>query len=134
LFARGTANAAALIALVEGGVFSQLPGLRVVVTALAFGGLAMAAGLSSKSVLPSGAIEAMRKHVFIDTMGFHPALIRASVDLLGADRVVAGSDWPILDDGPTRGMLTDAMQKARLSDEEQNAIAAGNCLRLLGIG
>ena len=56
LFARGTANSAALIALVEGGVFSQLPGLRVVVTALAFGGLAMAAGLSSKSVLPSGAI------------------------------------------------------------------------------
>ena len=134
LFARGTANSAALIALVEGGVFSQLPGLRVVVTALAFGGLAAAAGLSSKSVLPSGAIEAMRKHVFIDTMGFHPALIRASVDLLGADRVVAGSDWPILDHGPMRGMLTDAMQKARLSDEEQNAIAAGNCLRLLGIG
>jgi predicted TIM-barrel fold metal-dependent hydrolase len=134
LFARGTANAAALITLVEGGVFSQLPGLRVVVTTLAFGGLAMAAGLSSKSVLPSGAIEAMRKHVFIDTMGFHPALIRASVDLLGADRVVAGSDWPILDDGPMRGMLTDAMQTARLSDEEQSAIAAGNCLRLLGIG
>jgi len=134
LFARGTANAAALIALVEGGVFSQLSGLRVVVTALAFGGLAMAAGLSSKSVLPSGAIEAMRKHVFIDTMGFHPALIRASVDLLGADRVVAGSDWPILADGPMRGMLTDAMQKAGLSDEEQNAIAASNCLRLLGIG
>jgi aminocarboxymuconate-semialdehyde decarboxylase len=76
----------------------------------------------------------MRKHVFIDTMGFHPALIRASVDLLGADRVVVGSDWPILADGPMRGMLTDAMQKARLSDEEQNAIAASNCLRLLGIG
>ena len=35
-----------LIALVEGGVFSQLPGLRVVVTAHAIGGLAMAAGLS----------------------------------------------------------------------------------------
>jgi hypothetical protein len=33
LFARGTVNSASLIALVEGGVFSQLPGLRVVVTA-----------------------------------------------------------------------------------------------------
>ena len=75
----------------------------------------------------------MRKHVFIDTMLFHPALIRASVDLLGADNVIAGSDWPIVNDGPIRGMLTDAMQKAGLSDDEQNAIAAGNCLRLLGI-
>ena len=53
LFARGTANSAALIALVEGGVFSQLPGLRVRVAGrrLAFGGLrgASAAGLSSKA-------------------------------------------------------------------------------------
>lgn len=134
LFARGTANSASLIALVEGGVFSQLPGLRVVVAALAFGGLAMAAGLSSRSLLPSGAIDVMRKHVFIDTMGFHPALIRTSVDLLGADKVMAGSDWPIANDGPIRGMLTDAMLEARLSDDEQNAIACGNCLRLLGIG
>ncbi len=133
LFARGTANSASLIALVEGGVFSQLPGLRVVVTALAFGGLAMAAALSSQSLLPSGTVEVMRKHVFIDTMWVHPTLIRASVDLLGADNVIAGSDWPIVD-GPIRGMLTEAMRHARLSDAEQNAIAAGNCLRLLGIG
>lgn len=133
LFARGTANSASLIALVEGGVFSQLPGLRVVVTALALGGLAMAAGLSSQSLMPSGAIEVMRKHVFIDTTMFHPALIRASVDLLGAGNVVVGSDWPIVD-GPIRGMLTIAMQNAGLSEDEQNAIAAGNCLRLLGIG
>jgi microsomal dipeptidase-like Zn-dependent dipeptidase len=47
--------------------------------------------------------------------------------------VIAGSDWPIVD-GPIRGMLTEAMQHAGLSDAEQNAIAAGNCLRLLGIG
>jgi predicted TIM-barrel fold metal-dependent hydrolase len=83
LFARGTANSASLIALIEGGVVSQLPGLRVVVTALAFGGLAMAAALSSQSLLSSGTVEVMRKHVFIDTMWVHPTLIRASVDLLG---------------------------------------------------
>ena len=134
LFARGTVNSAALIALVEGGVFSQLPGLRVVVTAHAIGGLAMAAGLSSQSRLPGGAIDVMRKHVFIDTTLFHPALLRASVDLLGAGNVVAGSDWPIAGDQPVRGLLTDAMRGAKLSDDEQSAIAAGNSLRLLGIG
>ncbi len=76
----------------------------------------------------------MRKHVFIDTTLFHPALIRASVDLLGADNVVAGSDWPIASDRPIRGALTEAMQQAKLSDDEQNAVAAGNCLRLFGLG
>lgn len=134
LFARGTVNSASLIALVEGWVFSQLPGLRVVVTAHAIGGLAMAAGLSSQSRLPSGTIDVMRKHVFIDTTLIHPALIRTSVDLLGASNVVAGSDWPIAGEKPIRGMLIDAMEQAGLSGDEQNAIAAGNCLRLLGIG
>lgn len=134
LFARGTVNSASLIALVEGGVFSQLPGLRVVVTAHAIGGLAMAAGLSGQSRLPGGTIDVMRRHVFIDTTLFHPALIRASVDLLGAGNVVAGSDWPVAGDKPLRGPLTEAMRGANLSDDEQSAIAAGNCLRLLGIG
>ena len=76
----------------------------------------------------------MRKHVFIDTTLFHPALIRTSVDLLGADNVVAGSDWPIAGDGPLRGKLTDTMRHAGLSDDEQSAITACNCLRLLGMG
>jgi len=72
--------------------------------------------------------------VFIDTTLFHPAVIRATADLLGADDVVAGSDWPIAGDKPVRGMLTQAMQQARLSDAEQKTIAAGNCRRLLGLG
>ncbi len=132
LFARGTANGASLIALIEGGVFSQLPGLRVVVTALALGGVAMAAGLSRQSLLPAGALDVLRRHVFIDTNVVHPALLRASVDLLGAGNVIAGSDWPV-NDGPFRGPLTKAMQDAGLAEEEQYAIAAGNCRRLLGI-
>ncbi len=134
LFARGAVNSAALIALVEGEVFSQLPNLRVVFTAQAIGGLAMAAGLSKQSRLPSGAIDVMRQNVLIDTTLFHPALIRALVDLLGVDNVVAGSDWPITGDKPLQSMLSDTMQRAELSDAEQTAIAAGNCSRLLALG
>jgi predicted TIM-barrel fold metal-dependent hydrolase len=133
LFARGTINSAALIALVEGGVFTELPGLRVVLTAHAIGGLAMASGLSKQSRMSGGAVDVLRKHVFIDTQMMHPALIRAAVELLGADRVMAGSDWPIVDDGPIRDSLTEAMRQASLSDDAQHAIAAGNCLQLLGI-
>jgi predicted TIM-barrel fold metal-dependent hydrolase len=134
LFARGTINSAALIALLEGGVFSQLPGLRVVVTAHAIGGLAMAVGLSSQSRAAPAALDLLRRHVFIDTQLIHPSLIQASAELLGSDRVMAGSDWPIVDDGPIRSRLTDAMQHAKLTHDEQRAVAAGNCLRLLGIG
>ena len=39
LFARGAVNSASLIALVEGGVFSELPDLRIVVTAHALAAL-----------------------------------------------------------------------------------------------
>jgi aminocarboxymuconate-semialdehyde decarboxylase len=133
LFARGVVNSAALIALVEGEVFSQLPSLRIVFTAQAIGGLAMAAGLSGQSRLPSGTIDVMRKNIMIDTTLFHPALIRALVDLLGTENVMAGSDWPVASDKPVRHMLLDTMHKAGLSNVEQTAIAAGNSSRLLGI-
>jgi predicted TIM-barrel fold metal-dependent hydrolase len=134
LFARGAINSAALIALVEGEVFSQLPNLRVVFTAQAIGGLAMAAGLSNQSRLPTGTIEVMRKNVLIDTTLFHPVLLRALVDLLGIDNVLAGSDWPITGDKPVRSMLLDTMERAALSAVEQTAIATSNCSRLLGLG
>jgi aminocarboxymuconate-semialdehyde decarboxylase len=92
----------------------------------------MTAGLSKLSQLPSGTIEVMRRHVFIDTTLFHPAVIRASVDLLGVGNVLAGSDFPIVG-GAIRGPLMDAMQHAGLADSEQKAIAADNCLRLMGL-
>lgn len=130
LFARGTINSASLIALVESEAFSQLPNLCVVVTAHAIGGLAMAAGLSGQSRLPSGTIEVLRRHVFIDTTLCHPAIVRACIDLLGADNVLAGSDFPVAG-MELRGALTDAMRQAELTDDEQRAIASGNCLRLL---
>ena len=76
----------------------------------------------------------MRNNVLIDTTLFHPALIRALVDLLGVDNVMAGSDWPIASDKPVRDMLIGTMQSAGLSNIEQAAIAAGNCTRLLGVG
>ena len=134
LFARGTINAQALIALVEGGVFEALPDLRVVVTALAWGGLAVAAEFDDQSKYESGAIAVMRKHVSIDTMGFKPALIRAAADLLGVENVMCGSDWPILNEGPLTQTLANALQAAGFSAQEQEMIASGNAKRLLGGG
>jgi len=112
-------------------VFEKLPGLQVVVTALAFGGLGIAAALATESAVAVGAVETLRRHVFIDTMWPEASILRASVDLLGADRVLAGSDWPIVDNGSVPHALLKAMQQAGLSDEEQRAIASGNSRSLL---
>jgi predicted TIM-barrel fold metal-dependent hydrolase len=133
LFARATTNSASLIALVEGGVFSQLPDLRVVVTALAFGGLSMATALESESRLGSDTIAVLRRNVWIDTMWPQPALIRAAVDLLGHEHVVAGSDWPIVDNGSVPDVLAQAMRHSGIPGDQQKAIAAGNCRKLLGL-
>jgi predicted TIM-barrel fold metal-dependent hydrolase len=131
LFARGTVNAAALIALVEGGVLAELPDLRVVVTAHAIGGLAMLTGLSAQSRLPCGAAGVMRRQVFVDTTLPHPAVLRAAIDLLGGHNVVAGSDWPIGSHEPLCGALAEAMAAAGLSGAEQAAVMGENGPRLL---
>lgn len=134
LFARGTVNGAALIALVEGGVFKALADLRVVVTTLAFGGLAMASTFAQHSRLGDGALATLRRHVTIDTMGFNAALIGAAVDILGPGNVVTGSDWPIVDDGLIRRKLETALGEAGLAPDERELVAGGNARRLLGLG
>ena len=135
LLARGTINSQALVALVEGGTFEELPDLKVVVTALAFGGIAMTAGLSHFSkllpTLPGGARDVLRRNVLIDTMEFDATMIRAAVEYLGPENVLTGSDWPIVNDGPIRGKLTKALANAGLSETDQARIAAGNAGRLL---
>jgi aminocarboxymuconate-semialdehyde decarboxylase len=132
LLARGTINSASLVALIESGAFTVMPGLKVVVTALAMGGLAMAAGFSHMSRLPGGTRDVLRRHVFIEMMGFHPALIRTSVEMLGAGNVLVGSDWPIVSDGPIRQTVASALADAGLAPAEQAQVAGGNALRLLG--
>lgn len=76
-------------------------------------------------------IDVMRQHVFIDTTLFHPVLIRASVDLPGADHVIAGSDWPIGGDKPIRSILSEPLPRSGLDENEQKAIASDNSIRLL---
>jgi len=128
LFARGTINAAALIALIEGGVFARLPDLRVVVTTLAFGGLFLSAAFATGE--RDQTTRLLRRHVYIDTMGLHPKLIRASVDLLGADNVLLGTDWPIVSDGEIQARVEAALDKAGLSETERRAVAGDNARRL----
>jgi hypothetical protein len=51
---------------------------------------------SQAKVASGGTIEVLRRNVFVDTTLVHPAVIRAAVDLVGVDNVLAGSDFPIV--------------------------------------
>jgi aminocarboxymuconate-semialdehyde decarboxylase len=131
--ARATINSAALISLLEGGTFDEIPRLQVVVTTLAFGGVLLAGGFGDGQRIRSDAPALARRHVYIDTMGLHPAVVRAAVDLLGADHVLMGTDWPIVEEKSVPERLAKAFAHTGLSAAEQQMIASGNTLRLLGI-
>ncbi|MBR1222996.1 amidohydrolase [Bradyrhizobium sp. U87765 SZCCT0131] len=134
LFARGTINAAALIALVEGGVFDALPGLRVAFTNLAIGGLLHVRSFGRRAADGQTDIGVLlRRHVYIDTMGFDPVLIRAAADIVGVDHVLAGSDWPIVSDEPISRRLAASLTAAGFDPTDQQKIAGGNTRTLLGL-
>ena len=132
-YARGTINSLALISLLEGGVFDELPKLKVVVTTLAMGGIMMAGGFGSGFNIRRDAPDMVRRHVYVDAMGLNAAQVAAAVAMLGADHVLAGTDWPIVVEKSVPQRLKDAMAVAGLSQTDQDMIAHGNVLKLLGI-
>jgi predicted TIM-barrel fold metal-dependent hydrolase len=132
-FARGTINSAALIAMLEGGTFDENPKLQVVVTTLAMGGIMLAGGFGDGSNIRSDAPALARRHIYVDTMGIHPAVVRAAVDMLGADHVLMGTDWPIAVEKSVPERLQKAFAHCGLTAAEQQMIASGNTLRLLGV-
>ena len=105
----------------------------MVVTTLAFGGVLLAGGFGDGQRIRSDAPALTRRHVYIDTMGLHPAVIRAAVDLLGADHVLMGTDWPIVEEKSVPERLQKAfahagLERRRAADDRQrqHAEAAGS--------
>ncbi|UED87517.1 amidohydrolase family protein [Streptomyces profundus] len=130
--ARGTANAAALLSLLTDGVLTELPGLHVVFPMLGIAGLALAAAADEGEILTSGAPGRDRAHVYLDTMGFAPASIRFATEVLGADHVLMGSDWPIGARSASRERVEAALGAAGLTAAQSDLVAGGNAVRLLG--
>lgn len=131
--ARGTINSAALCAMLEHGTFDELPNLRVVVTTLALGGVLLAGGFGDGHRIRKDAPALTRRHVYLDTMGIHPVAVRAAVDLLGVDHVVVGTDWPITVEKSVQERVQLALSACGLDAAEQQMVASGNVLRLLGV-
>jgi len=131
--ARGTINSAALINMLESGAFDEAPKLQLVVTTLAFGGLLLAGGFGDGARIRSDAPALTRRHVYVDTMGINPVTVRAAIDLLGADHVLMGTDWPIVEEKSVAERLAKALAHSGLNAAEQQLVAGGNALRLLGV-
>lgn len=128
---RGTINAAAIFAMLESGMFEEISNLRVVVTALALGGLLLAGSVGDGWRLRKDTPPALRRHVYIDTTGLHPATIRAAVDLLGADHVLFGSDWPVVPESSVRERMGATFSACGLDATAAQLIGGGNALRLM---
>lgn len=128
---RGTINAAGVFAMLESGMFEELPNLRVVVTALALGGLLLAGSVGDGARLRKDTPAALRRHVYIDTTGLHPVTLRSAVDLVGADHVLLGTDWPVVIETPER--IRTVLAAAGLAAEEQSLVARTAALSLLGL-
>jgi predicted TIM-barrel fold metal-dependent hydrolase len=79
------------------------------------------------------AIAAARKYpnVYLETCSTYrtPGVIEQLVEEAGADRVLFGSDTPLMDPRPQIGKIITA----RISDEAKRLILGGNASRLLGI-
>jgi predicted TIM-barrel fold metal-dependent hydrolase len=89
-------------------------------------------GLPFYALMPE--VRAALANVWFDTAAttllYEPAIYRHVVDLLGAERVLFGSDFPLL--GPRRQLR--ALAAAPLSAAEQAQITGENAAALLGLG
>jgi aminocarboxymuconate-semialdehyde decarboxylase len=117
-FARSTINSAAILAMIAAGTFEKHAGLRVVVTSLALGGLLLA------DRIPEG--------VYMDTTGMSRATLRGAIELLGTSRVVAGSDWPVVQEKNLAERLSSMLAGFGLRSVDRERVAAGNARELLG--
>lgn len=130
--ARGTASSASLFSLIASGLFDELRGLRIVFAWLGGGALPVAGTVPGSDRLRRDTPASERWHVYVDTMGFEPSAVRYAVDLLGADHVLTGSDWPIGAVAASRERVSTTLAEAGLTTEQRELVSWGNAASLLG--
>ncbi len=88
-------------------------------------------GLPFYALMPEG--RQALKNVYFDTAAspflYHPQIYPLVSQLIGADKILFGSDYPLM---PPRRLLKE-INAATLTDEARELILAGNARRLLGI-
>lgn len=134
LLARGTENAASLLALIRSGILDDLPGLKVVLPMIG-AAVFLFAGIAEQDYIRDeewrgGSPSIIRQRLYVDTMGFDPAAIRFAIELLGPEHVLAGSDWPIMPIA-SRQYVEETLAGLDLTEPQKAGILGGNTARLL---
>ncbi len=88
-------------------------------------------GLPFYALMPE--VKQAMKNVFFDTAAspflYSPRVYNQVIQLVGADRILFGSDYPLL----AQARLLQEINSADLSEEEKSLILSGNARRLLSI-
>jgi len=72
------------------------------------------------------------RQVFYDTVNFDPAALRLAIEFAGAERIVAGSDYPHQIGSLSR--MLESLDSLQLSESQRAGILGGNAAALLGLG
>ncbi len=125
---RGLMNGVAFLSVLQSGLVEEFPDLNLVFATLGLGAIVQAArggkyGRGQRSARP-------RPNLYFDTMGEDPEIVKILVGFFGPDRVLAGTDWPILPALSQTG-LAAALSQAGLTPTESALVASGNARRLL---
>ena len=88
-------------------------------------------GLPFYALMPE--VQRAMQNVYFDTAAspflYRPQIYQAASALVGADRILFGSDYPLL----TQARLLREIDDTSLSDEEKQMITGGNAARLLNL-
>ncbi|MET0438047.1 MAG: amidohydrolase family protein [Devosia sp.] len=127
---RGLMNGVAFLSIIQSSILDELPDLHLIFATLGLGGIVQAArggiyGRTERQKRP-------RPNIYFDTMGADPAIVRTLAGFFGVDRVLAGTDWPILPALQAES-LAASLAEAGLNEVEQRLVAGGNARRLLSL-
>jgi predicted TIM-barrel fold metal-dependent hydrolase len=127
---RGHVNGVAFLSILRSGLLQQFPDLDVVFTGIGLGALTIAAVESEAYSLSARDNQRPRPNLYFDFMGLDPAALRFALEILGPERVLLGTDWPIWE-RVTRRKLTHVFDRVGLAEPDRRRIAGGNAERLL---
>jgi predicted TIM-barrel fold metal-dependent hydrolase len=125
---RGLQNAVAFLSALHADLPTRLPDLHLVFTTLGHGGLLYAAQqLADYRTRADN--DSAGANLYFDTMRFSVPVLRYLGDVLGAERIVTGSDWPIHHDA-ARPHIDNTLTAAGFDPQQQELIRIGNARRL----